>query len=136
MSKILFQIKNNALLVEEKRRVRNEEKLLINTNIISRDELLFSEEYINENKILIKNFIKEIVISYNIDTLIIKELKTTPLILDIIKNISNIKKLYLLEEEIINYHICQMIIATNTIKYVSLYNSHIFISNYIIYQHF
>ncbi len=122
MSKILFQIKNNALLVEEKRRVRNEEKLLINTNIISRDELLFSEEYINENKILIKNFIKEIVISYNIDTLIIKELKTTPLILDIIKNISNIKKLYLLEEEIINYHICQMIIATNTIKYVSLYN--------------
>ncbi len=68
MSKILFQIKNNKLLVEERKRVKTQEKMLINTNIISRDELLFSEEYINENKILIHNFIKEIVINYHIDT--------------------------------------------------------------------
>ncbi len=122
MSKILFQIKNNKLLVEERKRVKTQEKMLINTNIISRDELLFSEEYINENKILIHNFIKEIVINYHIDTLVIKEFNIIPLVLNITQNIKDIKNLYLLEEGIVNYNICKTIIDSNNIKYVSLYN--------------
>ena len=110
MSKILFQIKKNKLVVEERKRIRNDEKMLINTNIISRDELLFSEEYINENLNLLKNFINELVLSYQIDTLIIREFKITPLVLKIITNINNLKKLYLLEEGIVNYEICNLII--------------------------
>ncbi len=122
MSKILFQIKNNKLLVEERKKVKTQEKMLINTNIISRDELLFSDEYINENKILIHNFIKEIVINYHIDTLIIKEFNIISLVISVIQNIKEIKNLYLLEESLINYNICKAIIDSNNIKYVSLYN--------------
>ena len=122
MSKILFQIKNNKLIVEERKRIKSQEKSLINTNIISRDELLFSDDYISENPKLINNFIKEIIINYHLDTLVIKNFNITILILDVLKNISEIKNLYLLDEEIVNYNICKAIINSNSINFVSLYN--------------
>ena len=122
MIKLLFQLKSNKLFIEEKKRMKTPEKMLINTNIISRDELIFSDEYIEVNPQLINNFIREIVKSYNINTLIIKELKYTPLILNTLTNIPEIKNLYLLEENIVTYEICEAIINTNSIKNVSLYN--------------
>ena len=122
MSKILLQIKNNKLLIQEKKRLKVQEKSLVNTNVISQNELLFSEEYINENKTLIHNFVKELVTTYNIDTLIIREFRITTLMLNVLQNISNLQYLYLLEEDIVTYKICEAIANTNTIKYVSLYN--------------
>lgn len=114
MIKLLFQLKSNKLFIEEKKRMKTPEKMLINTNIISRDELIFSDEYIEVNPQLINNFIREIVKSYNINTLIIKELKYTPLILNTLTNIPEIKNLYLLEENIVTYEICEAIINTNS----------------------
>ncbi len=122
MNKILFQIKDNKLLVQLKRRLNTEQKNIINTNVISQNELLFSDEYIASNIKIMHNFIKELVNDYNIDTLIIKESSIAPLILEIITNVSKIKSLFLLEETITNYKICEKIIKTNTIKFVSLYN--------------
>ena len=122
MIKLLFQIKDNCLFIQEKKRLKNEQKNLINTNVISENELLFSDEYILQNKTIIQSFIQELVNNYNVNTLIIKELEIAPLILSVLTNISNLTNLILLEESILNYKTYDSIVKTNSIKYVSLYN--------------
>ena len=122
MIKILFQIKDNKLFVQERKRLKVAEKNLINTNVISQNELLFSDEYIASNQNLLHNFLKELIKDYNINILVIKESEIAPLILQVIANINNINTLYLLEETILTYKICEKIIKSNNIKCVSLYN--------------
>ena len=39
---------------------------LLNTNIITDNELVFSEEYIENNKKIVISFVKELIIQYNI----------------------------------------------------------------------
>ena len=122
MKKILIQIKDNKLHFSLKKRLNTEQKSLINTNVISENELVFSDEYIVQNKILVHNFIKELIIDYNINTIVIKEFEIAPMVLYISSNIKNITSLYLLEESILTYQIANRIIKHNAIKYVSLYN--------------
>lgn len=122
MIKILIELKENKLLFQIRRRLNTEQKNLMNTNIISGNELVFGDEYIIQNMRLVHTFIKELVNNNNIDTIIIKESIIAPLILHVASHIPNIKSLYLLEESILNYKICEKIIKTNSIKYVSLYN--------------
>lgn len=122
MIKILIQIKENKLFFQIRRRLNNEQKNLMNTNIISKNELVFGDEYIIQNMKLVHTFIKELVNNNNIDTIVIKESLIAPLILHVSSHISKIKSLYLLEESILNYKICEKIIKTNSIEYVSLYN--------------
>ena len=64
--KILLQIKNNKLHFQEKKRLNNEQKNLMNTSVINQNELLFSEEYIKNNIKIVHNFIKELVNKYQI----------------------------------------------------------------------
>lgn len=122
MIKILLQIKDNKLFFSIKKRLNTEQKSLINTNVISQNELVFSDEYIAQNIKIVHSFLKELIKDYNINTLVIKESCIAPLILHVCSHISNIKALYLLEESILNYRICEKIIKTNTIQYVSVYN--------------
>jgi len=122
MIKILIKLKDNKLFFQIRRRLNTEQKNLINTNIISENELVFSDEYIVQNLKLVHNFIKELINNNNINTIVIKESIIAPLVLHVSSNIQNLKSLYLLEESILNYKVCEKIIKTNTIKYVSLYN--------------
>ncbi|MBE6156799.1 MAG: class B sortase [Firmicutes bacterium] len=122
MVKILLQIKDNKLFFSIRKRLNTEQKNLINTNVISQNELVFSDEYIMQNVKLVHAFIKELINDYNVNTLVIKEFSIAPLILHVSSNVPKIKSLYLLEESILNYRICEKIIKTNTINYVSLYN--------------
>ena len=122
MIKILLQIKDNKLFFSIKKRLNTEQKSLINTNVISQNELVFSDEYIVQNIKIVHNFLKELINDYQINTLVIKESEIAPLVLHISSNIPIIKSLYLLEESILNYRICEKIIKSNNIKYVSLYN--------------
>jgi len=122
MIKIFLQIKDNKLFFSIRKRLNTDQKNLINTNVISKNELLFSDEYITQNSKLVHSFIKELVTDYNINTIIIKEYDIAPLIIKVISSISNINTLYLLEESIINYKICENIINSNNIKYISVFN--------------
>lgn len=122
MVNVFFQIKDKKLFAQIRKHLKVDQKKLINTNVISQNELVFSDEYIVSNMKLMQNFIKELVNNYNIDTLVIKESSIAPLVLQIVSNISNLKNLHLLEETILNYKLCERIIKTNTINYVSLYN--------------
>ena len=60
MIKILLQIKDNKLYFSKKIRLNSEQKSLINTNVISQNELVFSDEYIINNIKLVHNFVKEL----------------------------------------------------------------------------
>jgi len=122
MIKILIQLKDNKLFFQIRRRLNTEQKNLINTNIISENELVFSDEYIIQNMKLVHTFLKELINNNNINTIVIKESSIAPLIIHITTNIHNIKSLYLLEESILTYKICEKIIKNKCIKYVSLYN--------------
>jgi len=122
MIKILLQIKDNKLFFSIKKRLNTEQKNLMNTNVINQNELVFSDEYIMQNIKLVHNFIKELIKDYNVNTIIIKESQIALLILHICSNIKTIHSLYLLEESILSYKICEKIIKTNNIKYISVYN--------------
>lgn len=127
MIKILIQLKDNKLFFQIKRKLNNNQKSLINTNIISESELVFSDEYMVSNINLVNTFLKELINNNNIDTIVIRENKIATLVLKVIENIPQIKTLYLLEETIITYKICKSIIKTNVIKEVSLYSLPIFL---------
>ena len=89
MIKILFKIKDNKLYVQERKRLKFDQKTIINTNIISQNELIFSDEYILSNYNLVHNFLKELINDFNINTLIIKESEIAPIVLKVVNNVSN-----------------------------------------------
>ena len=68
MIKILIQIKENKLFFQIRRRLNTDQKNLINTNIISENELVFSDEYIVQNIKLVQTFLKELINNNNLDT--------------------------------------------------------------------
>ena len=91
MKKILLQIKDNKLHFLIKKRLNTEQKNLMNTNVISQNELVFSDEYILQNKNLIHLFVKELIEDYNVNIIVIKEFEIASLVLGIIKNIAKLR---------------------------------------------
>ena len=65
MKKILIKIQGNNLIIKEKVRLSNEYKNILNTNVISCNELVFSDEYILNNKKIVATFLIEITKDYN-----------------------------------------------------------------------
>ena len=67
--KILVKIKDDRLSFYNKKKLNNEYKNMLNTNVISNDELVFSDEYIKENYKIVATFLREIAKTYNLTTL-------------------------------------------------------------------
>lgn len=122
MKKILISIKNNCIIFQYKTNNSHINNDLINTNIISDNELIFSDEYIRENKKIISSFIKELAIQYNITEVIISKLDLANLIIPLLDKSSTIKSINLKEDEPITYTICELIINTKTITNLNCYS--------------
>ena len=69
MRKILIKIKDNTFIIKEKIKLSSEYKNIINTNVISCNELVFSDEYILNNKKIVATFLQELTNTYNVDTI-------------------------------------------------------------------
>ena len=121
MKKILIKIKNNTLIFKEKSKITNQDKNLLNTNIISRNELIFSDEYILLNKNIISSFINELCETYKLDTAIIEQSDFNELICNLFHNNKYITNLILKEDIPITYNLCEIIIKTS-IKNINCYN--------------
>ena len=121
MKKILIIIKNNTLTFKEKKKLKNEYRDLINTNIISSNELLFSDEYIESNPKIISSFIEELTKTYQINTIIINNLSITELILNVIKDISSINSLIVKDNVPLTFKVCELI-NNSHIKNVNCYS--------------
>ena len=120
--KIFIELKDNKLNFSKRTRLNNEQKNLINTNIISQNELIFSDEYIYKNKKIIISFLKELCLETSVSTITIKEYLIAPIILELIKNIPSIKAIYFLELSPLTYKLCEQIMSNKNIKYISVYS--------------
>lgn len=122
MKKILITIENNNLTFSYKRSYNKISNDLMNTNIISNNELIFSDEYIIENNKIISSFIKELVLQYNINQVNIKNIKLVILVLNILKKVDIINTLNISDDETITYEICEKLIEIKHITSLSCYN--------------
>lgn len=94
-------------------RLSCENKNLLNTNVISSDELIFSLDYLNNNVKITSTFINELTKNYGIDTIIIEKMEFVSTILNVLKNNTNIINLIIKEDVQLNFNICELIIKTN-----------------------
>ena len=113
MKKILIKIQNNNLVFKEKKKLTTEYKNLLNTNFISCDELLFSDEYINSNLKIVANFINEIIKEKQIDTIIIESNSIEDIILNVLKYIQNVSNLILKDNCPLSFTSCEKIIKSS-----------------------
>ena len=130
MKKVLIKIKDNTLVFKERVKLNDDYKSIINTNTISANELVFSEEYLMNNKKIVSTFIEEITKNFGIDTIIIEKNYFTLLILDLIKDNLYINSLILKEEEPLTFKMCEKIVKTN-IKNINCYNLQPFMIEYL-----
>ena len=122
MKKILIGIKNNALTFSYKKISDKSSSNLLNTNIITDNELVFSEEYIENNKKIVVSFVKELINQYNITQLIIKESVLTFTAFDLINNSDRIKAVFFREEKQLTFEICEKVLTNHYIKVINCYN--------------
>ncbi len=130
MKKILIRIKDNAFIIKEKVKLSDEYKNIINTNVISCNELVFSDEYILNNKKIVATFLQELTKTYNVDTIIIEKNDFVLMILDIIKNNKDIISLILKEDNPLTFKMCEAIMHSY-IKNVNCYTLQPFMIEYL-----
>lgn len=121
MKKILIGIKNNALTFSYKKNSKISNDLL-NTKLITDNELIFSDEYIEENIKIVTGFIKELILEYKISQLIIKESSLAILAFNLIKEDEHIKAVFFREEKQLSYEICERVLKCKNIKIINCYN--------------
>lgn len=95
---------------------------LLNTNIISENELAFSEDYIKKNKSIVTSFLDEIITENKISKLKIKDINIGLIILDLFVKNKNIKELYIEDFTPLNYDLFVKIKNCKNIKYVNCYS--------------
>jgi len=122
MKKVLITIENNNLTFSYKKGSNKITNDLINTNIISDNELIFSDDYITENLKIISVFVKELILQYNINQINVKDIKLTITVLNILEKIDTVNCLNIIDDETITYEICEKLIKIKKITSLSCYN--------------
>ncbi len=122
MKKVLINIKNNQIIFSYKTNNSNISSDLINTNIISENELVFSDIYIKENTKILISFIKELSIQYNIKEAVVSKIDLAPLIIHLLSRATTIESLYIKEDDTITYEICESLVNIKHIKKLNCYS--------------
>ena len=125
MKKILICLNNDTInfkyKVDKTREEKDLTKTLMNTNVISNDELIFSDNYLKNNINIMSSFLSEIVKEKKISKLVIEEADIVTIALDIVSNIKYITKLYIIPDVPINYNIYEKLALSNYLKYVNCF---------------
>lgn len=121
MKKITILIDNNTLMFKYRTKKLATPDLL-NTNIISNNELVFSDEYIEANKKIVGLFICDLVNDKDIKNITITNNDMALLVLDIIKGLKEIQCLSLNDDETISYELCEKLCKMNNIKKINCYS--------------
>lgn len=124
------KIKDNSLIVKEKVKLSPEYKNILNTNVISCNELVFSDEYIENNQRLVSTFLNELTKTYNINTAILESNVFALIFLKIFKNNKQITTLILKEDSPLTFSMCEAIMQSY-IKNVNCYALQPFMIDYL-----
>ena len=100
------------------------------TSYIETGNLIFDYEYISKNGKLIASFINDITTQTKINTIKIKNIELVPLILKVLKNNKQIKKLYILDNKTVDTN-SFLTIVDNNIEYLNCYNMPNVMFNYL-----
>jgi sortase B len=130
MKKVLIKINDNAIVFQERKRINNEYKNIINTNVISANELIFSNEYIENNQKMVSTFLNELASTYDIDTIVVENSYFLSLILNVIKNINKLTTLIIKDDVPLTFKICEELVKTS-IKNVNCYALQPFMIEYL-----
>ena len=87
LKKIIINIQNDTLLFSYKRNHTIREDLM-NTNIISDSELVFSDDYIVENKKIVMPFFQELCEMYQIKTIVFQNCELASFLLEFFNHTS------------------------------------------------
>lgn len=120
-NKIVFKIVKNCLIVSFYKKEFKEENLN-NTNVIDTKEMIFSEEYINENLELVSSFLNVVIIKREVNKIIIKNYDLCLLSLSILDKIPNIKELIIKEDKIISYSIFLKLLDNKSLTKIDIYD--------------
>jgi len=129
MKKVKISISVNSIYFSFTNQIN--ETNINQTSYIETGNLLFEYDYLVKNYKLVSSFIKDITNETKIDTLKIKNLELVPTILKIIKNNSYIKKLYILDNKIIDNNAFLTIVDNKNIEYLNCYNMPSMMFNYL-----
>ena len=97
-----------------------------NTNIINTEELLFNENYLIENKNIIANFIRGILLSKNINTLSIVDEGLIEISIDIAKMIKEVTNIYIECDTQLKFEVYEKLLKYKTLKYLNCYDMQTF----------
>ncbi len=122
MIKILVQIKDNCIHFKVRKKLTNEYKNMLNTNIISDNEILFSDQYIIENTKIVSSFLNELASQSGANIAVIEVEDINQIILDTIKNMPYINSIVLKPDTTLNYKDCEKISKIRQIRYLNCYN--------------
>ncbi len=121
MKKVLVSIDNSNLKISYKNHRKMREDL-INTNIISDNELIFGLDYLSNNQKIVSLFLKELCEMKKLNKVIFDNNELTFFMLPFFKNISSITAIEIKSDESITFAICERLIKSNYIKFVNCYN--------------
>ena len=126
MKKITISILDNALLF--KYTVNKPVSVnLLNTNVISNDELMFSDTYLIENEKIAGLFIVDLIKERDIKNIIIDSFSMAEIVLNLLKKAPMIDCITFNENDTIPFNICEKISKYKNIKKINSYSIPTFI---------
>lgn len=120
MKKIVIEISDNALSFKYRTNKPVPDNLL-NTNVISNNELVFSTDYISNNSKIVGMFINDLATDKGINTAIISLNEIAELIIPLLKKAESITTLCLNDDTTLSYSLCEAIVDSKHIKQLSCY---------------
>ncbi len=125
MKKILISFNDDTInfkyKIDKTKQERDLSKTLLNTNVISNDELLFSDTYLKNNVHIMTVFLTELIKEKKINKLSIDEFDVIPIILDITNGIECITHLYINSDITINYKVYEKLLNASYLKYINCF---------------
>ena len=125
MKKILISFNDDTInfkyKIDKTKQERDLSKTLLNTNVISNDELLFSDAYLKNNINIMTSFLTEIIKDKKIKKLSIDEFDIIPIVLNITNSIKDITHLYITPDVTINYKVYEKLLEASYLKYINCF---------------
>ncbi len=122
MRKIAIGIQKDTLSFAYKEENEKIEKKLLNTNVISNDELVFSKEYLEDNHKLVALFVKELAFDKKIKNVISPDNEMAVYVLDIIAKIPTLETFKITDDNNLTFEICEKVVKNKNIKVLNCYS--------------
>lgn len=131
MDKILIQVHGDTIHFKKKSFLNTNHKNLINTNVISESELVFSEEYIQNNLAIVSAFIKELAYQQGVCTAYVYKSNCIINIISALNTSSTIKNLVIQDDILITNEFVEIVKSNSFIETLSVYNMYDFFIEYL-----